>query len=183
MTTEQLMAEMQAMLDRDKVRDCIARLARGEDRRCADRIRKCFWPDATTDFGIFAGTFAEYLDWVVPGSPAVLLTQHILGQSLVKVQGDLAAAETHVTSYHRVNLGEEERDMVMGGRYLDRLELRNGEWRIVQRTMLYDWSQDWGQSVDWTHGMMGMPFSADHFTGKTIDDHSEQFFSDFLNEQ
>ena len=30
---------LQAMLDREAIRDCLARLARGEDRRDADLIR------------------------------------------------------------------------------------------------------------------------------------------------
>lgn len=182
MATEDDQTELQLMLAREKIRDCIARLARGEDRRCDQRISLCFWPDATTDFGIFEGNFRQYLDWVTPGSPAVLLTQHILGQTLVQVRHKQAAAETHVISYHRINTGEQERDIVIGGRYLDRLEKRNNEWRIIQRTMLYDWSQDWGQAVDWRQGMMGTPFSGEHFTGRALDDFSEHFFEEFLAE-
>ena len=179
-TTEE---ELQQLLAREKIRDCIARLARGEDRRCDQRISLCFWPDATTDFGIFSGNFKEYLDWVTPGSPAVLLTQHILGQTLTHIKQDQAAAETHVISYHRINTGETERDIVLGGRYLDRFEMRNNEWRIIERTMLYDWNQDWGPSVDWTQGLMGTPFSGSQFVGTTLDDHSEKFFADFLTEK
>ncbi|WP_317932289.1 nuclear transport factor 2 family protein [Halioxenophilus sp. WMMB6] len=177
MATATIPVELQALLDREKIRDCIARLARGEDRRCDERIKRCFWPSATTDYGIFAGDLPAYLEWVVPGSPAVVLTQHILGQTLIQLESDEeAAAETHVMAYHRVNTGSEERDLVLGGRYLDRLEKRRGEWRIIERTMLYDWSQDWGQSADWRQGLMGMAFSGDQFIGKTFDDFSESFF-------
>ncbi|MYM61911.1 nuclear transport factor 2 family protein [Pseudomaricurvus sp. HS19] len=176
MSSDYTLEELGVLLDRENIRNCIARLARGEDRRCDARIRACFWPEAQTDFGIFAGNFDEYLNWVVPGSPAVLLTQHMLAQSLVRVEGNLADAETHVTSYHRVDMGEEQRDMVIGGRYLDRLEKRGKVWRIIERTMLYDWAQDWGPSADWSQGLMGQPFSGDHFVGQTFDDYSEQFF-------
>jgi len=51
--------QLAALLDREMVRDCVARLARGEDRRDAEDIRGCFWPDATVDFGIFAGTWTS----------------------------------------------------------------------------------------------------------------------------
>ena len=84
-------------------------------------IGESFWPDATIDFGIFAGSFDEYLAWVVPGSPAISVTQHILGQTLIELDGDAALAETHVTAYHRVDGDDGERDTVIGGRYLDRL--------------------------------------------------------------
>jgi len=168
--------ELNAFLDREKIRDCIARVARGEDRRDADAIKASYWPDASCDFGIFKGTFAEYLDWVVPGSPAVLVTLHTLGQSVIELKGDIALAETHVASYHRINMGAEERDITLGGRYLDRFQKRNGEWRVAQRTMLYDWQQDYGRSADWSQGLMGSPFSAGHFTGRAHGDFSETFF-------
>lgn len=120
------MDDIKALLDREQIRDCIARLARGEDRRDAELIKRCYWQDANLDFGIFTGSFAEYLAWVVPGSPAVLLTLHTLGQSLIELRAATAAVETHVTSYHRIDMGEQHRDIVIGGRYLDRLEKREG---------------------------------------------------------
>ncbi len=169
-------AQLQALLEREKIRNCIINLARGEDRRNAEQITASYWPGSLTDYGVFKGSFDDYLAWVVPGSPAIPVTQHILGQTFIDLQGDIALAETHVTSYHRINMGSEERDTVIGGRYLDRLEKRNREWRIAQRTMLYDWFQDWGVSIDWSQGVMGMPFSGDHFTGRAVGDYSEMFF-------
>ena len=168
--------ELKSLLDREKIRECIALLARGEDRRDADLIRAGYWPDSTVDYGIFQGNFDEYLDWVVPGSPAIPVTQHVLGQSVIQLQGDAALVETHATNYHRVNMGDQERDIVMGGRYLDRLEKRDGEWRIMKRTMLYDWFQDFGESIDWSNGVMGAPFSAGHYSGRAVGDFSETFF-------
>jgi len=169
--------ELRVFLDREKIRDSIVRLARGEDRRDAELIKASYWPDSVTDYGIFSGSFAQYLAWVVPGSPAIPVTQHVLGQTVVDLTGDKALAETHVFSYHRINMGKEERDVVIGGRYLDRFEKRRGEWRIAERSMLYDWLQDFGVSVDWSKGVMGTPFSADHYTGRAVGDYSEAFFA------
>jgi hypothetical protein len=73
-------------------------------------------------------------------------------------------------------MGTEDRDTVIGGRYLDRLEKRDSEWRIAHRQMLYDWLRDFGVSVDWSQGIMGLPFSGDHYTGRTAGDYSEVFF-------
>ncbi len=168
--------ELRALLERDKIRECIVRLARGEDRRDATLISASYWPDSTTDYGVFAGSFDKYLEWVVPGSPAIPVTQHVLGQSIINMVGNVARVETHVTSYHRINMGNEERDTVIGGRYLDRIEKRGADWRIASRVMLYDWFQDFGKSVDWSKGVMGMPFSADHYTGRAVGDYSETFF-------
>jgi hypothetical protein len=168
--------EVRTLLEREKIRECIALLARGEDRRDADLIKASFWPDSAIDYGMFQGNFAEYLAYVVPGSAAIPVTQHVLGQSVIKLQGSAALVETHVVAYHRVNMGSEERDTVIGARYLDRVEERGGEWRIAKRTMLYDWLQDFGVSVDWSKGLMGAPLRAGHYSGRAVGDYSETFF-------
>jgi hypothetical protein len=170
-------AEVEQFIAREKIRDCLARLARGEDRRDATLIGRCFWPEADVDFGIFLGSFADYLAWVVPGAAAVLLTLHTLGQTLIELDGDSATAETHITSYHRIDAGGPQRDVVIFGRYLDRLERRGREWRILQRTMVYDWVQDFGASADWSKGLMGTPFRTPHSVGRTRGDHSESYFA------
>jgi SnoaL-like domain len=169
-------AELEAMLDRDRIRNCLVKLARGEDRRNAAMISASLWPESLTDYGVFKGDFAGYLAWVVPGADAISNTQHVLGQSFIELAGDSAKVETQVISYHRIDMGSEERDTVIGGRYLDRLTKRGGEWRIAARMMLYDWYQDWGQAIDWSQGVMGMPFSAGHFSGRANGDYSETFF-------
>ena len=125
---------------------------------------------------MFVGSFDEYLAWVVPGSPAIPVTQHVLGQSVIERTGVTALAETHVTAYHRLAADDGDGDAVIGGRYLDRMDRRGTRWRIGHRTMLYDWYQDLARSIDWSQGLMGLPFSADHYTGRSVGDHSETFF-------
>lgn len=169
--------EVNRYIDRAKISECIARLARGEDRRDADLIRASWWPDARYDYGVQSGDFATYLDWVVPGADAIKNTQHVLGQSHIELSRSKAKVETHVISYHRVDYGDgDEHDTCIGGRYLDLMAERDGEWRIAERTMLYDWYQDWGASIDWSQGVMGIPLTAEHFSGRAKDDFSETFF-------
>jgi hypothetical protein len=169
-------AEFDFLIDREKIRDCLARLSRGEDRRDPELIGACYWPDATDDHGVFVGSFAEYLAWVVPGAPSIPVTLHTLGQSLIDLRGTTAFAETHVTAYHRIDTGAEERDIVIGGRYLDRMEKRGRQWRIAHRVMINDWLKDFGRSVDWSRGLLGMPFLTDHSIGSAHGDYSETFF-------
>jgi hypothetical protein len=169
--------DLEAFLNRELIRDVLARLARGEDRREAAAISAAFSPGARVDYGVFAGSFDEYLAWVVPGADAITNTQHVLGQSVIEFDGDAARAETQVISYHRVDMGAGERDTCIGGRYLDRFERRDGRWLIAERTMLYDWYQDWGDAIDWSGGVMGLPFSAPHFPGRARGDWSERFFA------
>jgi hypothetical protein len=170
-------ANLRATIERDGIRQCLERLARGEDRRDGGLISASYWPDAIADYGVFRGAFADYLAWVVPGDAAIVNTQHVLGQTYSEIAGDTARAETQVIAYHRVNTGAEERDTCIGGRYLDRLERRGGEWRIAERTMLYDWQQDWGGATDWAQGLMGLRFSHEWFSGRAHGDRSERFFA------
>ena len=175
--------DVQSLLDREKIRDCIARVARAEDRRDQALLRGCFARNASVDFGIFRGSLEEYLDWVVPGAPAVLLTQHILAQTLIELSGNTYLTETHVTSYHRVDMGHEQRDLIIGGRYLDAWARQGSDWLIEKRTMLYDWCQQLGPSADWSHGLLGTPFSAPHFVGRTQADFSVEFLADKRSER
>jgi SnoaL-like domain len=168
--------ELNSLLDREKIRDCLARLSRGLDRRDAGLVRASYWPDATEDDGVFTGSAEEFLNWVVPGFPSMRLTLHTLGQSLIDLRGTAAVVETHVTAYHRVDVNGEDRDIFVGCRYLDRMEKRSREWRIAHRKMVYDWVRDFGQSVDWSKGLLGMPFLSEHSVGLARGDHSETLF-------
>jgi hypothetical protein len=170
-------ATLETLIDREAIRDVIARVARGEDRRHEGLLRSAFWGGATIDFGVMSGTFDDYLTWCVPGSPDITVTQHILGQSMISLRGDQAKTETYVQSYHRVKAEGSERDTAMGGRYLDALEKRDGEWRIAARIMLYDYDLDIGPALDISRGLMGMPFAADHYTGRSDGDFSETWFA------
>lgn len=168
---------VRGMLDREAIRHCLARLARGEDRRDAEVLRACWWSDALFDYGVHRGDFNTYLAWIVPGADAIKDTQHLVGQSVIELAGTTARVETHVFSYHRIDLGEGDRDTCIGGRYLDRFEKRGEDWRIADRVMLYDWEQDWGFAADWSKGVMGFPFAAAHFTGRAQGDFSEKWFA------
>jgi hypothetical protein len=176
-------AALADLLARDAIRRAIVTLARGEDRRDAALITSAYWPDSVTDYGVFKGSFADYLAWVVPGAEAITDTQHVLGQSHIELDGETARVETQVISYHRVDytgqgwLGGGEHDTCIGGRYLDVFERRDGEWRIASRCMLYDWSQDWGAAADWSQGVMTQAFSDPKFPGRAHSDWSVQFFA------
>jgi hypothetical protein len=164
------------MLSREAIRNCIVRLARGEDRRNAELISSAYWSDAQIDFGTFAGDFATYLGFVVPGDPALPCTVHFLGQTHIELDGETARAETLVSSYHRIDTGNGHTDSTIGGRYLDTLQKRGNEWRIASRIMLTDYITNTGTSADWADGVMGMPFTAEHYSGRAHGDYSEVFF-------
>jgi hypothetical protein len=169
--------ELTGIIDREKIRDCLARVSRGLDRRDPDLLRAGYWPDATDDEGVSTVSVDELVAWVAPGDPAMVLTAHTLGQSLIDLRDDTAFVETHVLAYHRVAVDGEERDVVLGGRYLDRLDKRDGQWRISRRTLICDWQSALGTSADWSKGLFGAPFTSQHAVGLARGDYSQTFFS------
>src|SRR6476469_9276615 len=52
-----------------------------------------------------------------------------------------AYGECHWTGWYRFRQGDDVVDQVSNGRYLDRYERRNGEWRIQHRTCVSDWNR------------------------------------------
>lgn len=48
---------------------------------------------------------------------------------------------------------EGRQDLVIGGRYLDRFECRDGEWRILDRVYALDWNQNVASTDEWETGI------------------------------
>ena len=65
---------------------------------------------------------------------------HNLTTHTVDIDGDTAHAETYVIGTMRIRDGKTL--SLMGGRYLDRLERRNGQWRIVLRRCTIEWASN-----------------------------------------
>ena len=67
------------------------------------------------------------------------LTRHSISNTLVNLTGQLARCESSVHAGHLL-LGARE-EMLFYGRYLDRLEKRHGQWKILHRQVVMDWSK------------------------------------------
>lgn len=126
------------LLDRQAIRDCLTTYSRGVDRLDVELIRSAFWPDAHDAHGITNGSVEEFLAAWLPGQSGREACQHLLGNHLVRFDGASSAdTETYMSvAIKSRNNGALE---LMGGRYLDRFEKRDGEWRIVTRLALLDW--------------------------------------------
>jgi hypothetical protein len=147
MTLDDLVAQQE-------IRDVLIRYTRGIDRRDRELVRSCYHPDARDDHGPFKGTVEEFLDWVEDALSYFTSTMHFIGNQLVEVHGDLADAESYCVAYHRrAATGDEPgHDLVMGLRYVDRLERREGEWRIADRLCVFDWTRRDEITGEWDMG-------------------------------
>jgi len=131
---------IQQLLDREAIRDCIYRYCRGVDRVDEKALRSAYWSDATGRHGAHEGSCSEFLDRVLENRKAGGRAIHSIANILIDLRGDVAAVE----SYFQTTIGDRDADnnpqeTRLAGRYVDRFEKRNGEWRVAVRTVVYDW--------------------------------------------
>lgn len=133
-----LLARLRRLEDREAVRDCVARAARGLDRHDRDILRAAFHDDAVVNVTEFVGRLPEFIEWSHAGHSAMYggHTHNITCQT-VELDGDTAHAESYVVMVLRHKDGKTV--TVAGGRYVDRLERRGGAWRIALRRLAPDW--------------------------------------------
>jgi hypothetical protein len=141
-------AKLQRLVDRAEIYDVMCRYARGVDRGDADLIRSAYHPDAYDDHVDYKGDIDGFIKWLDTRFVPFVNSMHFLGNCFVEFAGpDLAFVETSYASRRlRLPVGEEAaglgpHDMIMRqswGRYLDRFERRNGEWRVARRVVIVD---------------------------------------------
>lgn len=127
-------AELAVLKDRQQIDDLYARWGRGVDRLDEQAYFSTLWPDAQINYGTkqsltpaehwkqhMLGTYAKYgVTWV-----------HILTNRSVEIKGDVAHVESYLTIL--AHWKDEKEASLVSGRYIDRLDRRNGEWRVVVR--------------------------------------------------
>ena len=137
--TTSLAPEVQQMLDRQAIYECEARICRAADRYDQEGFLAGFHLDATIDVGELCGSPAELWAWLInqnrkAGNPT---TFHYILNHICDLDGDTAHAETYWLFVQR---GSDGSNYSGGGRYADRLEKRNGMWKIVMRVNMIEWS-------------------------------------------
>lgn len=131
--------KVQELWDREQIRQCMHRYSRGVDRFDRDLILSAFHADFIDEHGKFVGDRDEFVEWALEQHGRVHLShQHLLMNHTCEIEGTTAHAETY---FMFAGMNREGVPLtILGGRYIDRLEKRNDEWRIVARVTLRDWA-------------------------------------------
>lgn len=131
--------DLQRLVDEADIRRVLGRYARAIDRLDWELLRSCYHPDAVDEHGSFRGTVDEFVPWVQERLAEYDWTKHFLGNQLIELDGDTAWSETYCLAFHRVPAadGRGPLDRLINVRYVDRLERRDGEWRIAHRLTVY----------------------------------------------
>lgn len=139
--------EVQRLIDREAIRDVLARYFGGIDAADVGRVRSCFTDDVRAAYdgrafvdGIEA-LMGGFLTFRNKASGAWLATTHFMG-NLSYLGLDHAAAETEVYAIaFLVTPGTPHNHVAMRSlRYLDRWRKASDEWRISDRVHTLDWS-------------------------------------------
>jgi len=131
------------VITESEIRDVQARYCRSADRCDFELYRTCFHADAELVFSFWSGGVDEFMGMAETMLSGFAATTHFTGNSLVRVDGDLADCEFYTLATHRIAADDKgpERDYACAVRYIDRMERRDGEWRIARRQCLLDWAR------------------------------------------
>ena len=137
---------LRRVMDRHEIEEVLARYCRALDRLDRPLLESCFHPDSQHHHS-YKGPSSTFCDFAFEVLSSCVATHHQIGNVSIRVQGDFAHTDCYFTAYHRLGdppppafpgakAGE---DVLIGGRYIDRFERRDGVWKIIKRTGVHDW--------------------------------------------
>lgn len=136
--TEGLLRDLK---DRQEIYDCILRYCRGIDRLDREMLMSAYHADALDDHGTFVGPVDAFADYVLDlHTTHQHRTQHHITNHRCDIDGAVAHAESYYI-FRSLNKDPPLHTMA-SGRYLDRLENREGRWAIAARICLVDIRND-----------------------------------------
>jgi len=144
--------------DRMMIQDLMYRWCRAVDRLDRQGMLDVFHPDAFDSHGPYIGPAAGLVDWIMKRHEVIPFSSHFIGNLLIEfVTDDQVLVESYVRTIQQYPAHAKSQlaqltggasgsnnaavDMFTSSRYLDRVERRNGEWRIADRTLVQDWKQ------------------------------------------
>jgi hypothetical protein len=143
---------LELLAARAEIADVVNRFCHMVDRHRWELIDTVFHNDGTSRFLDAIRTIPQMEASGRTTLGPLTATHHQTGNMLIKVDDDVAWAETYVTAFHAVPTTapsgafwggrDEPYEGVAGGRYVDRLERRDGRWKIAERQTLVEWRHD-----------------------------------------
>lgn len=151
---------LQEIIDHHEIRKLLSVYCHGCDRGDVHRMASVYLDDAQDDHGSYKGAGKGLAKRVMDNiaTKGHELT-HLLGQSLINIDGDEAGADTYFMATAVIPDAEGRKVVnLMGGRYVDTLRRTDGQWKICNRICVRDWSisldarTDWLANIDFVRG-------------------------------
>jgi len=142
----QLRDDVTYVKDRLAIQDCVMNQARGHDRHDLALMASAYHDDGVDEHGPVTKPGPEYGEYANAAHGSVFVDHlHNITTHTCEIDGDVAHAESYVVGAMRIRDGKTV--SLMGGRYLDRLEKRDGQWRIALRRCTLEWTMDGDTSL------------------------------------
>lgn len=137
---DELAKRVDELSSREAIRDCICRINRGIDRIDRDLLISGFHPDAKVQWATPEPVdLATFIETAINVQHTTSRVQHLVGNILIDLHGDVAGAESYEIARHLTPMGEEKKDLIIASRYVDRFSRRGSGWRIERRFKVLDW--------------------------------------------
>lgn len=156
----ELVKKVQQLSDRAEIHDCMQRYARGIDRQDRALLRSAYHDGAVDDHVGFVGGVDDFIDWALAYHATQTRYQHYILNHTSEIDGDEAHAETYYL-FFGTDREPANHITTSGGRYVDRLERRDGRWAIVDRVTVVEFNaESQSQITDEVLALMvGMPMA------------------------
>jgi hypothetical protein len=125
-------------MDFEQIRQVALRYARGVDRLDVDLMKSAYWPDATDDHGRFVGYGWEFAERVVASHKRWAATVHANMHHAIDIDPEGLTARGEIANITYLIPPGGGSWSVWLGRYLDRYDKRDGEWRIAHRICVHE---------------------------------------------
>jgi hypothetical protein len=102
------------------------------------KLRATARPGAAMTTTWFDGLFEDFVRSCEASFGKGSRSQHFLGGTITEIKGARAIAQTRMSINVRSQLDGVEVDAVCTGRFFDRVEKREGVWRIARRSVIYE---------------------------------------------
>ena len=133
---EALVRDVRYLRDRLEILDCVNRYCRGLDRLDPELVADSYHDDAIDNHYDFVGGKDAFVPYAMDVEGRLLATHHGISTHLCEIVDDTAHAESYV--YWFLRRADGETVSCGSGRYIDRLQRREGKWRIAVRQILMD---------------------------------------------
>ena len=131
------------LVDKQDIAEVLQRYCRGVDRRDDELIRSAYHPDVHEHHGAYRGSSADdFVAYANGRSDLFERVAHYITNQHIELDGDVAYSEAYAIALHQARDADGRvSHTVFGGRYIDRMERRDGRWAIADRVVVCDWSR------------------------------------------
>lgn len=130
--------QITALHDKQCLYENLMLYCRGADRLDIDLIKSTYWPDSFDDHGGYVGDGYGWADFIHDFRDRLNSCNHHVTNVLCEIEGNRAKRESMFNGV--VVFKEPDVTFFHGGRYRDLCEKREGEWKILRRVCIWDWS-------------------------------------------